>query len=177
MYVSHKSEFFGWKRSKRIASRTSALLSFNQLKPPIKRMKNIDLLNELPFYDESSIGNISEAFKRYARTFKVEIGGSKDPLAQLEASKPSIKDYVFEDLLDEIKNPERMTKSDKNMVNDLDYESIEFPVSGKDFGKIGKGNNICINVFCYENNLVFSLFIYQIKNLKSVWIINNNKWK
>ena len=84
---------------------------------------------------------------------------------------------MFEDLLDEIKNPERMTKSDKNMVNDLDYESIEFPVSGKDFGKIEKGNNICINVFCYENNLVFFLFIYQIKNLKSVWIINNNKWK
>ena len=41
------------------------------------------------------------------------------------------------------------------MVNDLDYKGIEFPVSKKDFGKIEKKNNMCINVFCYENNLVF----------------------
>ena len=132
-------------------------------KPRIKRIKNIDLLHELPFYDESSIGNISESFKRHARSFKVEIVGSKDPLAQLEASKPSIKDYLFEDLLDEIKNPERMTESDKNMVNDLDYESIELPVPRKDFGKIEKGNNICINVFCYENNLVYPVHISDQK--------------
>ena len=40
------------------------------------------------------------------------------------------------------------------MVNDLDYEDIEFPFSGKDFGKIEKKDSICINVFCNENNLV-----------------------
>ena len=40
-------------------------------------------------------------------------------------------------------NPERIKKADKNMVNDLDYEEIEFPVSkNKDFAKIGKKNNI-----------------------------------
>ena len=38
----------------------------------------------------------------YARTYKVEIIDSKDPLAQLEASKSSIKD-LFKDLLDEVK--------------------------------------------------------------------------
>ena len=68
----------------------------------IKHLKNIDLLHELPFYDKLSIEKISEAFKRYARSYKIEIVDSKDPLVQLEASKSSIKD-LFKDLLDEIK--------------------------------------------------------------------------
>ena len=53
-----------------------------------------------------------------------------------------------------IKDPERITKEDKNMVNSPDDEGIEFPISEKDFGKIEKKNKICISVFCYENNLV-----------------------
>ena len=43
-----------------------------------------------------------KAFKIYARTYKIKIINSKDPSAQLTASKPSIKD-LFKDLLDEIK--------------------------------------------------------------------------
>ena len=31
-----------------------------------------------------------------------------------------------------------ITKAEKNMVNDLDYNGIEFPVSKKDFRKIKK---------------------------------------
>ena len=52
------------------------------------------------------------------------------------------------------------------MVNDLDYEGIEFPVSKKDYFKI-KQKNICFNAFCYEI-IWFTLSIYQIKNLKTV---------
>ena len=33
-------------------------------------------------------------------------------------------------------HPERITKADKNMVNDLDYEGIKSSVYKKDFGKI-----------------------------------------
>ena len=51
-------------------------------------------------------------------------------------------------------HPERTTKADKSMVNDLDYKDIKFPVSGKEFGQIEKKNNICINVFCYADNMV-----------------------
>ena len=54
---------------------------------------------------------------------------------------------------------ERKTKADKNMVNDLDYEGIEFPVSDKDFGNIEKKNNVCINVFCYENKLTYPVYV------------------
>ena len=49
-------------------------------------------------------------------------------------------------------HPEKITKANKNMVNDLNYVGIQFPVYKKDFSKIEKRNNICINVFCYENN-------------------------
>ena len=49
------------------------------------------------------------------------------------------------------------------MVNDLDYEGIEFPFSEKDFNKIEKKNNICINVFCYENNLVYPVYVSNEK--------------
>ena len=56
-------------------------------------MSNIE--HELPFYDELSLVEISKAFKRYARSHKIEIIDSKYPLAQLEASKSSIEDLKF----------------------------------------------------------------------------------
>ena len=68
----------------------------------IKHLKSIYLLHQLPFYDELSFVKISEAFKWYARSYKIEIIDSKDPLAHSEASQSSIKD-LFKDLLDEIK--------------------------------------------------------------------------
>ena len=55
-------------------------------------------------------------------------------------------------------HPERITKKDKNMINGLDYEGIKFPVSKKDYGKIERQNNICINVFCYENELAYPVY-------------------
>ena len=60
------------------------------------------MLHELQFYGKLSITKISQAFKGYARNYKLEIIGSKDPLVQLEASKLSAKN-LFKDLLDEIK--------------------------------------------------------------------------
>ena len=45
------------------------------------------------------------------------------------------------------------------MVNDLDYQAIKFPVSKNDFGQIEKKNNICLNVFCYENSLAYPVYI------------------
>ena len=44
------------------------------------------------------------------------------------------------------------------MINDLDYEGIKFPVSKKDFFKIENKSNICTNLFCYEDNLVDSVY-------------------
>ena len=52
-------------------------------------------------------------------------------------------------------HPEGITLNDKKLVN---YDGVEFPVQEKDFRKIQTKNNICINVFCYENKLVFSIY-------------------
>ena len=71
-------------------------------KPEIKRLSNIKLLQELPFYDELNIVRNSNAFSGYAISYKIEIIDKKDPLVQLEASKSSIK-ALFRDLLSEIK--------------------------------------------------------------------------
>ena len=60
------------------------------------------MLSKLPFYEELSIIKTDQAFKGYAMLYKVEIIDKKDLLAQLEASKSSIKD-LFNDLLDETK--------------------------------------------------------------------------
>ena len=62
--------------------------------PKIKRLKNNDLLSELPFYKELSIIKTNHAFRGYARSYKVEIIERKDPISHLEASKLSIKDLL-----------------------------------------------------------------------------------
>ena len=71
-------------------------------KPKIKKLKNSDLLSELPFYEELNVIKADHVDKGYAVSYKVELVEKKDPLIQLEASKTSIKD-LFDDLLDETK--------------------------------------------------------------------------
>ena len=71
-------------------------------KPNIKPLKNIDLLYELPFYEELNIIKTNHAFRGYATNYKVEKSEKKDPINQLEASKSSIKD-LFNDLLNKTK--------------------------------------------------------------------------
>ena len=84
----YKNEFRNEKEAKKIFQ----ILPFYVLieKPKLNHLSNIQLLRELPFYDELSVVEISKTFKRYARSYKVEITEPKDPLIQLEASKSSI---------------------------------------------------------------------------------------
>ena len=42
-------------------------------KPKIKRLKNVDLLVEKPFYEQLSIIKANQAFTGYAMLYKVEI--------------------------------------------------------------------------------------------------------
>ena len=73
--------------------------------PTIKRLKNIDQLAEIPFFEQLSIIKTNQVFKGYARSYKVETIERKDPIpiVQLEASKSSIKD-LFNNLLNETKS-------------------------------------------------------------------------
>ena len=61
-------------------------------------------------------------------------------------------------------HPERITREDKKLANDLVYDRVEYPVQEKDFSKIEKKNNFCINVFCYENKLVFPIYVSNQKS-------------
>ena len=42
-------------------------------KPKIKFLKNIDLLSELPFYEELNVIKTDHAFKGYVMSYKVEL--------------------------------------------------------------------------------------------------------
>ena len=42
-------------------------------KPKIKRLKNIDLLSELPFYEELNVIKTNHAFRDYAMSYKVKL--------------------------------------------------------------------------------------------------------
>ena len=46
-------------------------------KPKIKRLKNVDLLAESPFYDQLSLIKTDQVFKGYTRSYKVEIVDKK----------------------------------------------------------------------------------------------------
>ena len=247
-------------------------------KPKVKKLSNVQLLKELPFYDEQNIVKSKTAFSGYAKTYKIEIVDKRDVIVQLKASEISIKE-LFKDLLvelqefkyqitlcvllskvkssdlteyspvyfnsltktvvgdrfklnqcfneiiyrlenwishgfgwiveeiisqylnlssylplsgstyiklpDELKHPmkgliniqsndnkcflwchvrhlncdgvklSRITKKDKEIAESLNYSSVNFPVSKKDYGKTEVLNKININVFCYESKIIY----------------------
>ena len=57
------------------------------------------------------------------------------------------------------KDPQRIKKVDKKMINELNYDGIKFPVSQKNYNKVEKQNNIRINVFGYEKGQPFPIHI------------------
>ena len=57
-----------------------------------------------------------------ARSYKVEIVDSKDPLAQLKPSKSSIKN-LFKDLLDEIKGFEYQMTEKASVIKHREMET------------------------------------------------------
>ena len=61
-------------------------------KSKVKRLKNIDQLAEFPVYEQLIVIKPNQAFRGYAKSYKVKIVERKDPIVQLEASKSSIKD-------------------------------------------------------------------------------------
>ena len=60
-------------------------------KPKIKKLDNVKLLKELPFYDDFGIVKNKTAFSGCAKGYKIEIVDKRDVVVQLKASKISIK--------------------------------------------------------------------------------------
>ena len=71
-------------------------------KPKVKKLANVELFNELPFYNNLRVKETAATFKRNAKSFKIEIVDKKDPTIQLYSSKMCIRD-LFKVLLYEMK--------------------------------------------------------------------------
>ena len=135
-------------------------------KPKIKHLPNMELLHELPFYHELSVVEISKTFKRYARSYKVEIIDSKYPLVQLEASKSSIED-LFKDLLNKMKGFKyQITVTvllSKHKINgDIEYAPVYFNSATKTVITSDK----------YMLDKSFQEILYRIDN----WINEGSGW-
>ena len=74
------------------------------------------------------------------------------------------------------KYPQRIKKSDKQYIQDLDYTGIEFPVTTKQYNKIEKQNEIRINVFGYENKQPYPIYVSKEKydNQINLLLISEN---
>ena len=61
------------------------------------------------------------------------------------------------------------------MINDLNYEGIKFPIFKRNYSKIEKKNNICINVFCNENDLTYPVYVSneKFKNCMDLLLISD----
>ena len=57
------------------------------------------------------------------------------------------------------KYPQRIKKSDKAFIENLNYSGIEFPVTTKQYNKIEKQNEININVFGYESKQKYPIYV------------------
>ena len=71
-------------------------------KTKVKRLKDIDQLIELPFYEQLDVIKTDQAFSGYAMSYKVQTVERKDPIVQSKASTLSIKN-LFNDILNETK--------------------------------------------------------------------------
>ena len=57
------------------------------------------------------------------------------------------------------KNLFRITKEDTKNSKSLNYDGIEFPVSKKDYFKISVVSKININVFSYEDKIIYPVYL------------------
>ena len=74
-------------------------------------------------------------------------------------------------------NPQRIKKTDKAFMPQLNYEGIEFPVSVKQYNKVETQNNININVFGYENKQTYPIYVSKEKfeNTMNLLLISDDE--
>ena len=124
-------------------------------------------MRELPFYDELSVVKKSNAFKGYARSYKIELIESKDPLVQSEANISSIKG-LFNYLLNEMKGFKyQITMTvllyNHKMDGDTEYSPVLFF-----FNSVTE--TVIIFEYCPDKS--FQEILYRIDN----WINKGSGW-
>ena len=96
----------------------------------VKRLKNINRLVKLPFYEQLDVIKTDQAFSDCSMLYKVQIVEKKDPIVQLQASKLSIKN-LFSGLLNETNafkyqiTAEALLKKDR-LNREIEFETVYF---------------------------------------------------
>ena len=134
-------------------------------KPKVRKLNNVQLLKELPFYDGLSIVRNKTAFSGYAQSYKIEIVDKKDVIVQLKASEISIVE-LFKDLLIELKGFKyqiamAILLSKVKNSGEVEYAPVYF-------------NSLTKTVINSEYKLdqSFQEIIYRLEN----WISNGSGW-
>ena len=134
-------------------------------KQEVKKLNNVQLLKELPFYDELSIAKNKTAFSGYAQSYKIEIVDKRDVIVQLKASKISIVE-LFKNLLIELKGFRyqitlAVLLSKVKNSNEIEYSRVYFNSLTK---------TVINNKF--KLNQLFQEIIYRLEN----WVSNGSGW-
>ena len=74
------------------------------------------------------------------------------------------------------KNLFRISKKDKKISKKLNHDGINFPVSNKDYSKISLMNKININVFSYEDEIIYPIYLFgqSFNDELDLLLINNH---
>ena len=74
------------------------------------------------------------------------------------------------------KKLQRIRKIDEEIANKLNYSGIDFPVSKEDYPKIELLNKICVNAFCYENEIIYLVYLsnQNFDDNMDLLLISNN---
>ena len=134
-------------------------------KPEVKKLNNVELLKELPFYDELSIVKNKTAFSGYAQSYKIETVDKKDVFVQLKASEISIKE-LFKDLLIDLKGFKYQITLAVLLSKVKNRGEIE--CSPVYFNSLTKA--VISNKFKLDQS--FQEIIYRLEN----WISNGSGW-
>ena len=62
------------------------------------------------------------------------------------------------------KDAQRIKKTDRKMVEELNYQAVEFPIATKHYGKIEAQNSINVNVFGYEDKQFYPIYMSKQNN-------------
>ena len=70
----------------------------------------------------------------------------------------------------------RINGEDKKIAKNLNYDGIEFPVSKKDHSKIEVMNKININVFSYEDKIIYPIYLsdQSFDDVLDLLLVNNH---
>lgn len=94
-----------------------------------------------------------------------ELRNSKNGLVNLENNNNECFSWCHVRYLNpQEDHPFKITKSDKRMAGQLNYEGIEFPVVTKHYSKIEEQNRINVNVFGYEEKKCFPIYVSKQHN-------------